>query len=100
MQNSFQCFSDPGHGWAKVPEGVIKALGMRASDFSRYSYVDKGHMFLEEDCDLSLFAKKYREVVGKEAKFPVRHCNGQSRVRSKWDNNPEAVRYFVPSIAD
>lgn len=99
MQRTFTVYTDPGHGWIKVPAASIKELGLKAADFSVYSYIDDGHMFLEEDCDAGKFLDAFAAKHGFEAKQTVRSCNGQSRVRSKWNNTPEAARYFVPEIA-
>ncbi len=45
-------FSGPGHGWLMVPLAEIKGL-----DVSGYSYRDRDHAYLEEDCDASLFLR-------------------------------------------
>jgi len=99
MKRTFVCYSDPGHGWVKVPEGVIAAMGLKAASFTGYSYLNKGHMYLEEDGDASLFVKTYKEKFGVDPKFSERNCNTRSRIRNYHNNNPEAARYFVPSIA-
>lgn len=99
MKKSFVCYSDPAHGWAKVPEGVIAEIGMKAADFSQFSYLDRGHIFLEEDCDLSAFVEGFRKAVGEDPVFKGKHCNGRSKIRSKYPNNQECAEYFVPSIA-
>lgn len=99
MKRTFIAYTDPGHGWLKVPAASIKEVGLKAADFSVYSYIDQGHMFLEEDCDAGKFLDAFARVHGVEAKHTVRTCNGHSRVRYKWSNTPEAARYFVPEIA-
>lgn len=81
MKRTFTVYSDPGHAWIKVPEADIKAVGLKAADFTRYSYIDKGHMFLEEDCDAGKFLDAFKRVHGVEPRQAVRHCNSQSRVR-------------------
>ena len=60
----FNYHQDPGHGWLEVPAVDIAANGLTAAAFSRFSYVDAHKaggavLFLEEDCDLPLFALAY-----------------------------------------
>lgn len=50
---TFTLYSDPGHGWIKVPLPLLQKLGI-AGNISSYSYWRKGHAFLEEDCDAGL----------------------------------------------
>ena len=49
---------DPGHGWLEVPIKEIRDLDI-ADQISSYSYLNNGHVYLKEDCDLTkyLFAK-------------------------------------------
>ena len=55
---TFHC--DPSHGWLEVPREDIDALGL-ADQISAYSYAmaathkRAGMVYLEEDCDASLF---------------------------------------------
>jgi len=61
---AFTYHQDPGHGWLEVPAVDLAANGLTEAAFSRYSYVDWDKMdgpvyFLEEDCDLPLFALAY-----------------------------------------
>jgi hypothetical protein len=55
---TFHC--DPSHGWLEVPREDIDALGI-ADQISAYSYAmaathkRAGMVYLEEDCDASLF---------------------------------------------
>lgn len=48
-------FSDPGHGWLRVPSSMLFDLGI-AEDVSSFSYIDAcGWVYLEEDCDFERF---------------------------------------------
>ena len=47
----FTFFSDPGHGWVKVPLALIKELGI-ARDITQYSYIKGDWVYLEEDCEI------------------------------------------------
>lgn len=59
MSNTNYVFhEDPGHGWLAVPRTELRALGI-AGEVSEYSYQsrDGSIVYLEEDCDLSLFCR-------------------------------------------
>lgn len=43
-------FSDPGHGWLRVPLEQIVELGIK-DDVSPFSYMDETYAYLEEDQD-------------------------------------------------
>lgn len=46
---------DPAHGWLAVPRSLIECLGLRRR-ISSCSYEDSdGMVYLEEDCDATLF---------------------------------------------
>ncbi|WP_297085404.1 hypothetical protein [uncultured Draconibacterium sp.] len=51
-------FSDPGHGWLKVPIEHIKQLGIE-SQITCFSYVSNNdkYAYLEEDVDANIFVK-------------------------------------------
>ncbi len=54
---------DPGHAWLQVPYTLLRELGIYHK-VSKYSYADRHQEFayLEEDCDLSLFAMAYEKA--------------------------------------
>lgn len=56
MQTVFRSYSDPGHGWAKVPKKLLRELQI-ADKITTHSYMRGEFAFLEEDCDLSTFHK-------------------------------------------
>ena len=82
MQTTFTCYNDPGHGWAKVSLETLEAIGLCEGDFSPYSYRNGDSLFLEEACDLGIFAKRFEERTGAAPIFKDRYCNGRSRIRS------------------
>lgn len=45
---------DSGHGWLKVKRAEIISLGLQ-DKISGYSYQDGEDVYLEEDCDASVF---------------------------------------------
>lgn len=60
-KKKYKFFHDPGHGWLQVPITEIKKLGL-SDRISGYSYIHKGMVYLEEDCD----AGKFVRAVGRE----------------------------------
>lgn len=71
--------SDPGHGWGEIDRTMLNELGI-ANKISQYSYQRGSKVYLEEDCDLSLFhsvlTKKGTTVVFDhvyQEKTPIRN---------------------------
>lgn len=62
MNKTFTFWTDPGHGWLEVTIRDLIAVGMKATDFSEFSYKSGNRVFLEEDCDAPLFLKRCREI--------------------------------------
>ena len=56
-QSQYRFIEDPGHGWIEVSMLELKNLGI-SDKISGYSYMsrDRFWAYLEEDCDLSLWA--------------------------------------------
>ena len=79
MRTVFDSYSDPGHGWVKVPRSLLKELGIEAQ-ITPYSYQRGDDVFLEEDCDLSTFI---RAMVARGITPEFRHhsANKASRIR-------------------
>lgn len=78
---TFEFYSDPSHGWLKVPTVLLHTLGI-AESISAYSYQRGDYAYLEEDCDYSLFKAAYESQVGE---FNVRERVAryrQSRIRN------------------
>lgn len=48
----FEYLTDPGHGRLKVPLALVRQFRVMPS---RYSYRDRDHAYLEEDCDMGAF---------------------------------------------
>lgn len=92
MENNMATYSflsDPGHGWLKVPFSDLLAVGLDLSKISTFSYYDewRDNVYLEEDCDLSIFVGAYKKVHGHEPKIRVmRQSERQSKVRSYYRN--------------
>ena len=65
---TYVIYEDAGHAWIKVPVLELFALQI-ASDITPYSYIYRGHAYLEEDCDLCKFFNAYHAVKGRDPKF-------------------------------
>lgn len=105
MKRTFEFVTDPGHGWLKVDFETLAKLDLKLSDFSSCSYLffnsRKGAMqpfiYLEEDCDAGIFARRYKEVTGQEAKTRGRYTNqfaGRFN-RCYFPNGKDYFRYFA-----
>jgi hypothetical protein len=63
MTNKFEFYSDPAHGWLKVPKELLFILGIGGS-ISQFSYDRNGYVYLEEDCDLTRFMGAFKDSFG------------------------------------
>lgn len=77
---SLHFYSDPGHGWLKVPLKLLEQLEI-PDQISPYSYVKGTHAYLEEDADAYLFSKAM-EKAGIPVKVTSHTCNNSSAIRS------------------
>lgn len=80
MRTTFDSYSDPGHGWVKVPRSILKELGIEDL-ITPYSYQRGEYVYLEEDCDLSTFMRAL-EARGITPKFRHHIADKRSRIRS------------------
>lgn len=80
---TYNVYSDPGHAWLAVPRSDLTKLGIE-DQISSYSYQRKDKVYLEEDCDLSVFVKametkgikvKFREYVARMKYSKIRSYN-------------------------
>lgn len=84
MQNKFNFYEDPGHGWLKVPLTLLKELQIE-KEISYFSYYRKGYVYLEEDSDLSKFINAMQERkywTFSEANIKSFHTDRTSKIRS------------------
>lgn len=79
MRTSFDSYSDPGHGWVRVPFRTLQDLGL-IERISPYSYMRGAYAYLEEDCDASLLVDTMRKV-GLTPKFRHRIGDKTSKIR-------------------
>lgn len=75
----FGFYTDPGHGWMRVPREVIDQLGI-APQISRYSYQRANWVYLEEDVDMPLVIRELRDR-GVSVGLTQYHANGWSKIR-------------------
>jgi hypothetical protein len=89
-------YCDPGHAWCKVTRAELEALNIDHK-ISSCSYVSKcgNFVFLEEDCDLGVFASA-KENRGESVEFDVRHTNKASKIRG-YDRFVPLKSYLVTS---
>jgi len=87
--NTYQFYSDAGHGWLQVPTKLIKKLGI-ANKISQCSYVSPSGatVYLEEDCDAGLFIDALKAANIPFA-FNEIMVNGYSHIR-KYQNYSDA----------
>ena len=55
---TFTFYSDPGHGWLEVDREDLIELSL-GDKISGFSYQKGNKVYLEEDCDATLFWKAY-----------------------------------------
>ena len=67
--------SDPSHGWLQVKRQELKDLGI-LDKISNYSYQKRGDVYLEEDCDYSLFVERMKEL---RRPFEIKEINSQAK---------------------
>jgi len=73
-------YNDPSHGWGKVSIDNLHKLNL-LNNISSYSYINNNHVYLEEDCDLSLLIKRLEEL-NIRYKFKNHYANKSSKIRS------------------
>lgn len=74
--------SDAGHGWLEVDLRDLVALGLKQTDFSRYSYKKGTRLFLEEDCDAAKFDRAYVAKHGEKLKYTSNYIKGDAAIRN------------------
>jgi hypothetical protein len=77
---TFDCFSDPGHGWVKVHLDLIDKLGI-ADSITMYSFIRGNYVYLEEDLDAGTFITA-AEDAGITVKFRHHMSETSSRIRN------------------
>ena len=81
-------YADPGHAWGKVHKDQLTRIGLEFGDFSGYSYRRDDFIYLEEDGDLTHFAKVHFDKLGAPPTYREHHGNKSSRIRNYASNRP------------
>lgn len=76
----FTYYTDPGHGWVKVPRKLLTKLGIDHK-ISSYSYERGDSVYLEEDCDLGHLCHAL-DSHGISLNLVTSHTNRSSKIRS------------------
>lgn len=81
MKNKTYIFhSDPGHAWLAVKKSELTELQIMQA-ITGYSYMKGETVYLEEDCDMTTFCRRFEQILGQKPKFresylertPIRH---------------------------
>ena len=73
-------FSDPSHGWLRVPKGLVIESGIEVSEFS---YESARYLYLEEDCDANKFLMRIGYSELEQGQIPyVNSIDKPSHVRN------------------
>lgn len=76
----YDFYADQSHGWLKVKREELAKLGI-LKDISGYSYQKNGYVYLEEDCDASLFIKTM-EKWNTKVVCRGHYSNRESKIRN------------------
>jgi len=81
MQKAFTYYTDPGHGWLKVPRKLLATLEI-TDKISSCSYEYGTNVYLEEDCDAGIFLDAFK--LANDGEKPIiksSHTNLESKIR-------------------
>jgi hypothetical protein len=85
-------YTDPGHGWFAVKRNTLTMLGLQY-EISHYSYQRGQTVYLEEDCDATVFFNKAR-AMGIEVKYTEKHTDKTHPIRSYDRYHNHAPAYY------
>lgn len=79
---TFDYIQDPSHGWIKAPILLLAELEVLGS-ISSFSYIRGAYVYLEEDCDATVFINAFNARYGFNPKLKSKVArNKQSKIRS------------------
>lgn len=82
QQTHYTVFNDPGHAWVAVKRAELIELGI-LDKISGYSYQRGNTVYLEEDCDASLFqSEKIKKLTDGGLHYDEKYTNKRSPIRS------------------
>lgn len=77
----YKFYTDPGHGWPAVKRTELAQFGIEG-EISNYSYCKGNTVYLEEDCDATLFVDVYKEKFGKLPTWINKNSDRMSPIRN------------------
>jgi hypothetical protein len=83
---AFTMFNDPGHAWLAVRKDELEDMGIM-DKISPYSYQKGATVYLEEDCDFSVFVSA-RIARNKPFHVIEEYTDGFSPIRNFQSFNP------------
>lgn len=89
MTSVYTFFSDSGHGYLEVPLTELKRLGID-KDISSYSFTRNGLVYLEEDCDYSVFIDA-KAKANEPFDYKAIYMDGDAPCRGYPRYNPSSV---------
>ena len=84
VPNTFKHFQDPGHGWYRVSREMLRKMDL-LDKISSFSYQKGDWVYLEEDCDATIFFDRYKELFGDEY---------QIKITQNISDNMSSIRYY------
>lgn len=81
QEKVYKFYSDAGHGWLAVKKQELFDLGIQKK-ISPYSYVRGATVYLEEDCDASVFMEEMKKRFGKAPAIKEGKFQNRSPIRS------------------
>lgn len=79
-QKKYDVYGDSGHSWCKVKFSEIIKLGIH-NEISNFSYTRGDYVYLEEDCDLTVFVEALKKVNIKPY-WKMHYTDKVSKIRS------------------
>ena len=79
IKKVFDVYADAGHAWMKVKKDLLHKMGI-ADKITAYSYERGEYAYLEEDCDLTTFCNRYKDMYGIDIEFKI-YYSVKSRIR-------------------
>lgn len=88
-KRKFVYYSDPGHGWLKVPKKELRKLHVE-DRITPYSYQKGENAYLEEDLDMGTFMQEFVAAhPDVTMEFKHRQTDRRSRIRGYESYKPE-----------
>jgi hypothetical protein len=88
----FNSHSDAGHGWLAVKLDMLEKLDL-IDKISKFSYIKGKTVYLEEDCDASLFVQAFTARFG-EIVTVNKWCE-RSPIRGYASYSPDMARIIM-----